>query len=296
MSLLLSLAAQAAELPAMTLPPPPLVVTPAIDRRPLERELFERATPAKSVAPLASYVSDHDYPATALRQGEQGTVEFALRVGKDGRASGCSILSPPASFGLEFTTCRLLTARARFEAARDKEGKAVEGAVTGRIRWVLPPATGRVPDRLTLRFRLLPGGEVVNCVGEVEVDGRTSRSERKDCAAMVPPAEIVAAIRLQSDAASPQVRTELRLVRSADGPLPDLGGTGARILSRSDARVAVEVDGKVSDCTVVEAMSLMGRDLNPCRPLMTVGGRRLERRTDMRLIMATLIEGEGAKP
>ena len=101
--------------------------------------LPDRASSTSARANLASYISDSDYPAEAIRAGEQGTVGFRLDVGPEGLVTGCTILLSSNSASLDGATCRILQARARFTPARDSHGRAVADSVKGRIRWVLPP-------------------------------------------------------------------------------------------------------------------------------------------------------------
>jgi TonB family protein len=98
----------------------------------------EPAVRARSLQPLATYFSDEDYPAAALRAGEQGIVAFRLRAGPDGKPSGCTILSSSGSSSLDSTTCRILMERPSFEPARDAQGKATSDEFVGRIVWKLP--------------------------------------------------------------------------------------------------------------------------------------------------------------
>ena len=103
-------------------------------------------------ATLASLFSDRDYPAEAIRSGEQGAVAFKLAVGPDGRPAGCEVTSSSNSETLDSTTCRLLMERARFEPARDVDGRAVADSFNGRIVWRLPnmQAMGRRDAAMTL--------------------------------------------------------------------------------------------------------------------------------------------------
>jgi protein TonB len=94
--------------------------------------------PARARANLASYVSDEDYPSSAVRNEEQGTTRFRLAVGTDGRVKDCSVTSSSGSSALDSTTCRLMKQRAKFTPARNSDGEATSDTVTSAIRWVLP--------------------------------------------------------------------------------------------------------------------------------------------------------------
>jgi len=89
---------------------------------------------------LASYLTDADYPAEAIRNGQEGTVEFQLSIGPDGLVSGCRIVTSSTYRSLDEATCRLMRARARFTPAHDAAGNAIADTVTSRIRWVMPPS------------------------------------------------------------------------------------------------------------------------------------------------------------
>ena len=93
---------------------------------------------ARARANLASYVSDADYPASALRNEEQGTTRFRLTIGPDGRVSACAVTSSSGSSALDATTCRLMKNRARFTPARDSSGQPTGDTASSAIRWVLP--------------------------------------------------------------------------------------------------------------------------------------------------------------
>jgi TonB family protein len=93
---------------------------------------------ARSLQPLATYFSDEDYPAAAIRNHEQGAVAFRVRVGPDGKPSGCSVTGSSGSAILDATTCRIVAERPRFEPARDAGGKATSDEFNGRIVWRLP--------------------------------------------------------------------------------------------------------------------------------------------------------------
>ena len=126
--------------------PPPMVVTPVAPPPqittapppPPAPPPVRRIEPARAKANLASYVSNDDYPDSAIRNEEQGTTGFRLDVGPDGRVSGCSITSSSGSTALDNAVCRLMRSRARFTPATDSTGARTSDSVSGRIRWVLP--------------------------------------------------------------------------------------------------------------------------------------------------------------
>jgi protein TonB len=126
--------------PAVVITPvaPPPQITTAPPPPPAPPPPVRRIEPAKARANLASYVSNDDYPDSAIRNEEQGTTGFRLDVGPDGRVSNCTVTSSSGSSALDNATCRLMRSRARFTPATDSTGARVSDSVSSRIRWVLP--------------------------------------------------------------------------------------------------------------------------------------------------------------
>ena len=105
-------------------PPPPDPTIPA------------PATRAR--ANLASLFSTDDYPMAAIRNEEQGMVQFRITVAPDGRVSDCTIIASSGSAALDRASCSIVARRARFEPARDASGQPVGDSMTSRVRWELP--------------------------------------------------------------------------------------------------------------------------------------------------------------
>ena len=110
-----------------------------------EQETPERGTethygPAvsRARADLPALFSTDDYPEAALRHEEQGIVHYTLSIDPRGKVSNCVITRSSGSVALDDATCRVLQRRARFDPARDIDGKPVADLQTGRIRWKLP--------------------------------------------------------------------------------------------------------------------------------------------------------------
>ncbi|HET9639670.1 MAG TPA: energy transducer TonB [Allosphingosinicella sp.] len=84
---------------------------------------------------LAKFFSDADYPDVAVMKGQSGRVGFALLIGEDGRVADCTIVSTSGVPSLDSQACALLKSRAKFEPARDLEGKPAKDSVVGGIVW-----------------------------------------------------------------------------------------------------------------------------------------------------------------
>ena len=59
------------------------------------------------------WISDADYPAPALRQRSEGTVEVELTFDSSGRVVHCAVRRSSGAALLDATTCRVLRQRAR---------------------------------------------------------------------------------------------------------------------------------------------------------------------------------------
>jgi protein TonB len=119
-------------------PPGPAIVPPSPPPPPPPPPVAKKVEPARARANLASYVSDADYPAAAIRGEQQGTTRFRLVVSPDGRVSECTVTGSSGSSALDSATCRLMKQRARFTPARNSDGNPTSDTVANAIKWVLP--------------------------------------------------------------------------------------------------------------------------------------------------------------
>lgn len=111
--------------PAPVAPPPP----PPPPRK--VQEARARGNPG-------SWVTDSDYPSSALRAEESGTTGFRLEIGTNGRVTSCTVTSSSGSSALDAATCRLIRSRARFTPAKDSSGNPTTDTYSNRIQWRLP--------------------------------------------------------------------------------------------------------------------------------------------------------------
>lgn len=93
---------------------------------------------AKPANDRNGWITNDDYPAALLRREVEGTVEYRLIVGSNGRVSACEVTRSSGNGQLDDATCRLIQRRARFEAATDEAGAKVLGSFTGTVRWQIP--------------------------------------------------------------------------------------------------------------------------------------------------------------
>jgi protein TonB len=84
------------------------------------------------------WVTNDDYRSRWIMEQLSGTARFSLAIDASGKVTGCTVTRSTGHAALDAATCNLLTKRARFEAARDGSGKAVEGSYNGSVTWKIP--------------------------------------------------------------------------------------------------------------------------------------------------------------
>lgn len=96
---------------------------------------------ARAATPLGSpqtWIGLEDYPEAAYQALQEGAVRVRLSVAPLGFVDGCTVVESSGSEALDAATCRLLSARAFFNPARNEAGQAVPGEYVRRIRWQHP--------------------------------------------------------------------------------------------------------------------------------------------------------------
>lgn len=78
-----------------------------------------------------------DYPPEARRLGLEGRVVFRANIGVDGRAKSCEIVQSSGHEVLDDATCFKVIDTARFDPARDANGRPVEGVFQNAFVWEL---------------------------------------------------------------------------------------------------------------------------------------------------------------
>jgi protein TonB len=101
-----------------------------------------RSTPSGQSARSAtlrrgSFDNDRDYPDSARRREEQGTVRVSYTIAADGRVTSCNVVASSGSSALDTTTCRIIRNRFRFSPAMDSNGNPVPETKSQSVRWQL---------------------------------------------------------------------------------------------------------------------------------------------------------------
>ena len=92
------------------------------------------ASAVSAQKPVVGLISMDDYPPEALARGEEGTVKVKLRISREGRAVGCSVIQS-ATQALDAATCYVMMRRAKFTPAQNETGAAAEDDYDATITW-----------------------------------------------------------------------------------------------------------------------------------------------------------------
>ena len=114
-------------LPTLAPPPPPPSPTPSFD-----------PVPARPANNPGNWVTQSDYRSSWISREYAGQVGFRLSVGASGKVEGCSVTRSSGVSALDEATCQLIQRRARFDPAKNGDGRAVAGSYSSAVRWQLP--------------------------------------------------------------------------------------------------------------------------------------------------------------
>jgi protein TonB len=84
------------------------------------------------------WVTNEDYRPRWIAEELSGTARFTLSIDARGKVTGCTITRSTGHPSLDTATCDLVTKRARFDAARDGNGKPVAGTYSNAVTWRIP--------------------------------------------------------------------------------------------------------------------------------------------------------------
>ncbi|MEO9463514.1 MAG: TonB family protein [Marinomonas sp.] len=86
----------------------------------------------------SDWITQRDYRSSWIRREMTGVASFSLGVGTNGRVTECSVTRSTGHDALDAATCKLISKRARFNPAKDRNGDIVTGSYSSSVRWQLP--------------------------------------------------------------------------------------------------------------------------------------------------------------
>lgn len=279
---------------AQTAPPsPPLIRTQSVPPPVIVPGAPPQVGPvgSRARANLAGYISSSDYPQDAIRAKQEGTTGFRLTVGPDGRVTECLIEKSSGSASLDAATCRIMRSRARFTPALDEARKPTSDTVSSRITWRLP-LSRPIPDLVLTAFNLAADGTPSDCSMEVTINGHPERRLSPDCGLTRPSGPYFEAIKREANGAASRVTIEIRLIRDAALPWPELDQPGRKVIAREMARLQVAQGGQVVGCSVLDHRPLPAPMMRACSVLGSrVGQYEVKGASEMRMVIFTALAG-----
>jgi TonB family protein len=79
-----------------------------------------------------------DYPQEAMKNRQEGRVQFLLLINEQGKVAGCNVVEASGIPALDGMGCQVIVERAKFQPALDKQGKPIRSA------YVTPPVVWRI--------------------------------------------------------------------------------------------------------------------------------------------------------
>lgn len=91
-----------------------------------------------ATAPVPKGEAPFQYPLVAIRNGDEGKVEYEIEVDATGRGISCRVVESSGHASLDTEACRHVK-RMRFEPARDENGRPASGTFRSSWEWRLGP-------------------------------------------------------------------------------------------------------------------------------------------------------------
>jgi hypothetical protein len=98
-------------------------------------EISTRQSRAVPSTNPSNWIRTEDYPKGMLAKGQSAFVQFRLKVSETGSVTNCAVLEQSSPTSIGSYTCKMISERARFRPAIDREGRNVSDYYIGRLFW-----------------------------------------------------------------------------------------------------------------------------------------------------------------
>ena len=154
--------------PDQPLTPPPVVSPPPIvnvPRPPVQMQTVTTPPPSAPMVPIAAppapsppappaapvvskaagprgnpadWITNDDYPPSALRAEAEGRTSIAWEINAQGRVENCRVTSSSGNRDLDDAACRALSRKARYTPALDQAGNPIRSRGSRSVVWKMP--------------------------------------------------------------------------------------------------------------------------------------------------------------
>lgn len=122
----------------VTVPNPPPVYVPTPPPPPAAPPPPRISQAAGAKGNEAEWITQDDYPQSALRNGSAGTSVISWTINTQGRVENCHTIKSAGDPDLDEAACRALARRARYSPAKDQDGNPIASTKQRSVRWVIP--------------------------------------------------------------------------------------------------------------------------------------------------------------
>jgi protein TonB len=119
-------------------PPPVFVPTPVAAPPPPPPPVPTISKAAGAKGNPALWISDADYPQSAIRAEAEGTTGISWDINAQGRVENCNVTASSGNSDLDRAACSAITRRGRYSPALDQSGNPIRSRASRRITWRLP--------------------------------------------------------------------------------------------------------------------------------------------------------------
>nr|WP_294850912.1 energy transducer TonB [uncultured Sphingomonas sp.] len=116
-----------------------------------------------------------NYPPRALAAREQGTVQFKVKLDREGHPTECFVTGSSGYAGLDNETCSLILLHAKFKPMRNDDGQHITPTLAGAVNWKIPGAAPIV--KMGAQVAQVDDLDKMICKRELET-GSLTRSKR----------------------------------------------------------------------------------------------------------------------
>jgi protein TonB len=114
-----------------------------------------------------SWFSSADYPADALKAGQEGIVGTSMEIDANGTPKNCTIEKSSGFPALDSATCPILLNRARFSAIRSSIGAATTWRYHQSVVWTIKSDSMNFSNKyLTVSVDISNDGSTSNCIAK----------------------------------------------------------------------------------------------------------------------------------
>ena len=117
-------------------PPPKYIPVPPAPPAPPPPPHVNQSASAKGNP--ADWITNDDYPDSALRGNEEGTSSISWTIGTSGRVENCHVTHSSGHSDLDEAACRAITRRGRYTPAKDQDGNPIAQTQSRNVVWCIP--------------------------------------------------------------------------------------------------------------------------------------------------------------